>query len=59
MATKPETEEKVVKMQKLRHAVARLRRVQKPAQHSPERRSWLQHLLERLKLSGDAEESQE
>ncbi len=54
MTKKSESENQAVKMQRLRRAVERLRRVRAPSQQSPERRSWLKRLLDRLRLTGSA-----
>lgn len=56
MSNNPESEKQAIKMQKLRHAVERIRRVQAPTRQSPERRSWFKRLLDRLGLAGNAED---
>lgn len=58
MTQKSESENQAIKMQKLRHAVERIRRVQMPKGQSAERRSWFKRLLDRLGLANDAEEDE-
>lgn len=56
MTKKSESENQAVKMQKLRRAVERIRRVQAPKDQSAERRSWFNRVLERLGLGGSMSE---
>ena len=58
MSNNPESEKQAIRMQKLRRAVERIRRVQAPTRQSPERRSWIKRLLDRLGLAGNAEDNQ-
>jgi len=58
MSNNPESEKQAIRMQKLRRAVERIHRVQAPTRQSPERRSWLKRLLDRLGLAGNAEDNQ-
>lgn len=55
MNKKSDSENQVAKMQKLRRAVERIRRVQGPQQQSAERRSWFKRVLERLGLSSNSD----
>ena len=52
-------ESNVVKMQKLRHVIGRLRNIRTDAESTGPKRSWFARLKARLGLGGDAKEKED